>query len=341
MNPPSDQPVSPLPVSPLPVSPLQDVILGLLTPLMLVGDRTDTAMARAAASQAVAAYPDPQDGCLVTIAQIIAFALVALDSLRLSVAPLLSPSMQLRLRGNASTLSRAARDSGKALDQMRQAAVWRTAIAEDPGPQPWQPRAAQPDAFPPELSALSPDSQQRTGQQPTGQKTAGHQPPAVATPAEVRTGRGIPEATPDTAPPDTAPPDTAPPDTAPPDTAPPDTAPLGTLPPDTAPPVAPAAIPAGTIAAQNRLLWADAMQKAATELRASADIVSPARRQTDGLWIEALTMIAAELRQPGQCPPPAGLRKSDLLRTTLMTSGTGFPAHLLNQPPRRRQRSQG
>ena len=288
MNPPSDQPFSPLPLS-----PLQDVILGLLTPLMLVGDRTDTAMARAAASQAVAAYPDPQDGCLVTIAQIIAFAVVALDSLRLSVAPLLSPSMQLRLRGNASTLSRAARDSGKALDQMRQTAVWRTAIAEDPGP--WQPRA-------------------------------GHQPPAMATPAEVRTGRGIPEATPDTVPPDTAPLGTLPPDTAPPGTA---------------PPVTPAAIPAGTIAAQNRLLWADAMQKAATELRSSAAIVSPARRQTDGLWIEALTTVAAELRQPGQCAPPAGLRKSDLLRTTLMTSGTGFPAHLLKQPPRRRQRSQG
>ncbi len=286
MNPPSDQPISPQPIS-----PLHDVILNLLTPLMLAGDRTDTAMARAAASQAIAAYSDTRDGCLVTIAQIIAFAVVALDSLRLSMAPLLSPSMQLRLRGNAGTLSRAGRDSGKALDQMRQASVWHPTMAEDAGPQ-----AAQPDASAPGLPALSPDSPQPTGQQPPAATT-----PAATTPAEVSTGRGIP-------------------------TASSGTAPSGT----------PAGIPAGTIAAQNRLLWADAMQKAATELRTSAAIVSPATRQTNGLWIEALTTVAAELRQPGQCPLPAGLRKSDLLRTTLMTGGTGFPAHLLNQPPRAR-----
>ena len=55
----------------------------------------------------------------MTIGQILAFALTALDNLRLSMAPDLSLSMKLKLRGNANALNRCARDNSKLLEKAR------------------------------------------------------------------------------------------------------------------------------------------------------------------------------------------------------------------------------
>jgi hypothetical protein len=88
-----------------PESPLLQVVLSFLTPLMLAGGIADPDLARRAAQQAIAAH---QTGPLLTIAQTVAFALAALDSLRLSAPPDLSPTMKLRLRGNANALNRSA-----------------------------------------------------------------------------------------------------------------------------------------------------------------------------------------------------------------------------------------
>src|SRR4051794_19617082 len=85
-------------------SPLTQIVLSLLTPLMLTAGITDTALARAAAQEAIAAYPR---GRTVLVTQIVAFAMAALDNLRLSTAPGLAPSMTLKLRGNANALNRA------------------------------------------------------------------------------------------------------------------------------------------------------------------------------------------------------------------------------------------
>lgn len=94
--------------------PLLQVILSLLTPLLMAGGITDTGLARQAALQAIAAC-NGGDGSLVTIAQIVGFAIAALDNLRLSADPDLSLSMKLRLRGNANALHGSGQRSTAAL----------------------------------------------------------------------------------------------------------------------------------------------------------------------------------------------------------------------------------
>jgi hypothetical protein len=84
-------------------TPLMQVILGVLTPLMLAGGITDPGLARRAAQEAIAAC---NPGPLIAIAQVVAFALAALDSLSLSAPSDTSITMKLRLRGNANALSR-------------------------------------------------------------------------------------------------------------------------------------------------------------------------------------------------------------------------------------------
>ncbi|MDR3529974.1 MAG: hypothetical protein P4L90_05385 [Rhodopila sp.] len=98
---------------------LMEFILGLLAPLLMAGSITDMHLARLAAQEAVAAYKARGQGELMTIGQILAFALTALDNLRLSMAPDLSLSMKLKLRGNANALNRAARDNSETLERAR------------------------------------------------------------------------------------------------------------------------------------------------------------------------------------------------------------------------------
>jgi hypothetical protein len=84
-------------------SPLTQVILGFLTPLMQAAGLTDTDLARQAAQEAIEACPP---GPLVTTAQTVAFALAALDNLRLAAPPDVALTTKLRLRGNANALNR-------------------------------------------------------------------------------------------------------------------------------------------------------------------------------------------------------------------------------------------
>jgi len=85
---------------------LMEFILGLLAPLLMAGCISDIGLARLAVLETVAAYKARGQGELVTIAQIVGFALAALDNLRLSAADDLSLTMKLRLRGNANALNR-------------------------------------------------------------------------------------------------------------------------------------------------------------------------------------------------------------------------------------------
>ena len=98
MNPPSDAPCIPEPTMP---DPLQEIIVTLLLPLLPKADQ-----ARDAAGQAIAACRAQGQENLVSIAQIVGFALTALDNLRLSMPEDLSLSMKLKLRGNANALGR-------------------------------------------------------------------------------------------------------------------------------------------------------------------------------------------------------------------------------------------
>ncbi|WP_428532649.1 hypothetical protein [Rhodopila sp.] len=82
---------------------LLGVVLAMLTPLLTIGSAED---ARLAAHQAIAAYHTGGHCNLVTISQIVGFAIASLDNLRLSAPPDLSLSMKLKLRGNANALSR-------------------------------------------------------------------------------------------------------------------------------------------------------------------------------------------------------------------------------------------
>ncbi|WP_428492641.1 hypothetical protein [Rhodopila sp.] len=82
---------------------LLGVVLAMLTPLLTVGGVQD---ARLAALQAIAACQTGGQGNLVSISQIVGFAIASLDNLRLSAPPELSLSMKLKLRGNANALSR-------------------------------------------------------------------------------------------------------------------------------------------------------------------------------------------------------------------------------------------
>ena len=101
-----------------PVDILTNLIVTLLAPMFLTAAGGDIAFARMAAAQTVNAYRIRNDADLIAVAQIIAFGLAALGSVCLSMADDISPSMTLRLRGNAVALDcsvernrRALRDS--------------------------------------------------------------------------------------------------------------------------------------------------------------------------------------------------------------------------------------
>jgi hypothetical protein len=120
---------------------LMAILPGLLVPLLANGPDADRNLAHRAARQAIEGYRGTP-GELVTITQIIGFALAALDDLSLSMAADLSVSAKLRLRGNASALNRASLSAAAALDRIRQ--------PTDPDLHEW---ADQPDPFPTEPPA--------------------------------------------------------------------------------------------------------------------------------------------------------------------------------------------
>jgi hypothetical protein len=83
--------------------PLYAYVLSILTPLLLTTTLTE---ATKAARQLIAAYQTTVPDQLLSIAQVVGFALASLDDLRLSAAPDRSLTMKLRLRGNANALNR-------------------------------------------------------------------------------------------------------------------------------------------------------------------------------------------------------------------------------------------
>ena len=98
-------------------SHLLPFIISLLTPLLTAGGITDLNLARLAAQETIDAYRAGGQQELLTISQVVAFALTALDNLRLSMPAELSLSMKLKLRGNANALNRAARDATQLLQK--------------------------------------------------------------------------------------------------------------------------------------------------------------------------------------------------------------------------------
>ena len=106
-----------------PADVLMQFILGLLTPFLMTGSITDPALARRAAAQAIAAHQAGGPDQPLMLAQIVAFALASLDTLRLSLPPELSLSMKLKLRGNAGALNRASQQAAAALQSRRQATM--------------------------------------------------------------------------------------------------------------------------------------------------------------------------------------------------------------------------
>jgi hypothetical protein len=100
-------------------SPLMELILRLLTPLFMAGGITDIILARRAAAAAIDACKASTGRDLISIAQIIAFSLIALDNLRLATRSDLPLSIKLKLQANANALSRCCRDATQRFDEQR------------------------------------------------------------------------------------------------------------------------------------------------------------------------------------------------------------------------------
>jgi hypothetical protein len=111
-------------------TPLTEVILSFLTPLMLAAGLIDTTLARRATQEAIAACPPGAP--LTSTAQVVGFAMAALDSLRLAAPAEVAVTTKLRLRGNANALSRSSQRAAAAQPAPQ---VARPAAAP-PGPQP-------------------------------------------------------------------------------------------------------------------------------------------------------------------------------------------------------------
>jgi hypothetical protein len=216
------------------------------------------AEARLAAAQIIAAYQPAGSNQLINVAQVVAFAVTAIDNLRLSLPPDLSLSMKLKLRGNANALNRSARDNPHRLDAHR--------------PNAHRPNAHRPNAHRPDVT---------TGdRRPNAHRPNAHRP-------DVTTGDRLP------------------------------------LSPSIASSTSPDPTPTDE-PRDNSLQWASAMTSQAAELRANAPHLPPAEQTRNSLWIDVLTGVANDLTL-GKNPIAApGMSRSQLMRTTLMTSGAQF-----------------
>ena len=122
-----------------------DFLLAVLTAVMAPA-LNNVALARRAAQQAIEAYQPQGTYELIATGQILSFAMAALEALRLAASQDLSPSIQLKLRGNANGLNRAARDTTRILDKIRQTAAAQAAIAAWQEPEPPAPQTQKADA---------------------------------------------------------------------------------------------------------------------------------------------------------------------------------------------------
>jgi hypothetical protein len=111
---------------------LMPFILAVITPFLLAGGIPDPALAQQVAAQTIAAYQTTGNDQLLTAGRIVAFAMAALENLRLSAPPDLSVSLKLKLRGNATGLNRAAETATTTLNTQRQATPDQTQPDLDP-----------------------------------------------------------------------------------------------------------------------------------------------------------------------------------------------------------------
>jgi len=118
-----------------PTGALLPFLLAVLTPFLTAGGILDPDLARQAAMETIAACQTDGNRQLLTTGQIVAFALAALENLRLSAPPDLSLSMKLKLRGNANALNRASQKTAAMVDG--------PATVPDHGPQPPDPDPAE------------------------------------------------------------------------------------------------------------------------------------------------------------------------------------------------------
>ena len=116
-----------------------NLIVTLLAPMFLGVTAGDVALARMAAQETVSTYRTRDFADLVAVAQVIAFGLAALGSLSLSMADDISPSMTLRLRGNANALNRSAERNRRAMKDSSQD----TAALHQVAPEPETPAIAE------------------------------------------------------------------------------------------------------------------------------------------------------------------------------------------------------
>jgi len=143
----------------LPLHPtdiLINVIVTFLTPMFLGPANTNIGLAQMAAMETVNSFRIRNQAELIVVAQIIAFAMTTLGSLSLSMADDLALPMILRLRTNATALSRA---------EHRQ----RRILAEPPPEHRAEPLQTQPRPEPAETEQTVVPSQAEKAQSPTPQ----------------------------------------------------------------------------------------------------------------------------------------------------------------------------
>ena len=165
----------------IPSSHLMEFILGLLAPFLMTGSITDSHLARLAAAEAIAGYQARGQSDLVTVAQILGFALTALDNLRLSMAADLSLSMKLKLRGNANTLNRSALLGTEAREKPTHgnpppaaSLAEQAAMASWDEPK-WDEPKPEPEQDPANVAPIPQPAPPKAAAQATSQPPAGHQ----------------------------------------------------------------------------------------------------------------------------------------------------------------------
>ena len=199
---------------PTPEEVLTYLIVTLLTPMFLLTTDGDLALARAAAAHTVSVYTARNPIDLILIAQTIALGLAVLSSVSLSMAENLPINLVVRLRGNATSLNRAAETCRRALSEpppaiattaarnddfheqaeaavvaevartQAKAAAWKASITQ-PTPAPLPQAAPESRDSPPTmkaaLAAIEAESKRRIAQADTALKATGApMPPATS-----------------------------------------------------------------------------------------------------------------------------------------------------------------
>jgi hypothetical protein len=165
---------------------LMEFVLAALVPLLNGSGVTAPHLARPTAQQAIEAYRAQSQHELLTIARIVAFALTALDNLRLSMPADLSLSMKLKLRANANGLNRAARDNTETLERTRRKTTQPDTSPVKFGAMASREQTQWQDANQPPEPADRPESQDPAGQQSPQAPAKLPQPPAGPNPSSVK-----------------------------------------------------------------------------------------------------------------------------------------------------------